>query len=82
MAAGFGVALLVVLDVVKDVLLLLTFGAAGRSTAGSNAAAIVGPYVSVAKLLVAALVAAPIVLTALALLAGPRCAGRLCRRAP
>ena len=69
-AAGFALALLVLVDVAEDALLLLAFGAGGKASAGSDTAATIGPYVSVAKLLFAVLVAVPIVLTALASLAG------------
>jgi hypothetical protein len=68
-AAGITLVLLVLLDIAEDMLLLLAFGTA-PGTAAANTAAVVGPYVSLAKLMSAVLVLVPMMLTAIAYLIG------------
>jgi hypothetical protein len=64
-ADAFGLALLVAVDVLEDLLVLLAFGPAGW-----DVAAAIGPAVSALKFLITALIAVPMLLTVIAVLVG------------
>lgn len=64
-AAGFGLALLVVVDLAENALVWLTLGAPGLT-----AAAAAGPVASLLRLLVAVAIGVPVVITAAAYIAG------------
>jgi hypothetical protein len=68
-AAGFSLVLLIVVDITENVLLLLTFGRIGPTMAGADVAATIGPMVTGLKFLIAVMIAIPMVLTAIAVVA-------------